>query len=96
VGAGAVDVSRHFSYYAFEGATGESVWKHTSGTFHKDLEGASDELTPQDDYRSVGVVRGYVSGGAGRRLLPPMDTQETVGVLLLCCAQFRVAKQTKG
>jgi hypothetical protein len=49
-------VSRHFSYYAFEGGKGESVWKHASGAFHKDLEASSDELQPQEDYRWVGCV----------------------------------------
>lgn len=47
----AVDVSRHFSYYAFEGGKGESVWKHASGAFHKDLEESADELQPQDFYK---------------------------------------------
>ncbi|KAF8060078.1 hypothetical protein HT031_005017 [Scenedesmus sp. PABB004] len=49
--AGGVDVSRHFSYYAFEGGRGESVWKHASGAFQTDLEASADELTPQDDFR---------------------------------------------
>lgn len=48
---GGVDVSRHFSYYAFEGGKGESVWKHASGAFQKDLQESSEELRPQDDYR---------------------------------------------
>lgn len=59
-----VDVSRHFSYYAFEGGHGESIWKHASGAFHKDLEASADELRPQEDYRCVvvgcGVFRGCV------------------------------------
>ncbi|WIA13628.1 hypothetical protein OEZ85_007192 [Tetradesmus obliquus] len=47
-----VDVSRHFDYHAFEGGRGEAVWKHTSGSFQQqDLEGSSEELRPQDDFR---------------------------------------------
>eukprot|EP00775_Hariotina_reticulata_P004628 gene4628-4882_t len=48
---GGVDISRHFSYYAFDGAKGQSVWKHASGAFQKDLEATSEELRPQDDFR---------------------------------------------
>jgi hypothetical protein len=48
---GGVDVSRHFNYHAFEGGRGEAVWKHTSGAFQQDLEGSSEELRPQDDFR---------------------------------------------
>jgi hypothetical protein len=48
---GGVDVSRHFDYHAFEGGKGEAVWKHTSGAFQQDLEGSSEELRPQDDFR---------------------------------------------
>jgi hypothetical protein len=49
---GGVDVSRHFDYHAFEGGRGEAVWKHTSGSFQKqELEGSSEELRPQDDFR---------------------------------------------
>ena len=48
---GGVDVSRHFNYYAFEGGRGETVWKHNSGAFQKDLEESSEELRPQDDFR---------------------------------------------
>jgi hypothetical protein len=45
-------VSRHFDYHAFEGGRGEAVWKHTSGSFQKqELEGSSEELRPQDDFR---------------------------------------------
>lgn len=46
-----VDVSRHFSYYAFEGGRGEQVWTHSSGAFQKDLAESSEELRPQDDFR---------------------------------------------
>jgi hypothetical protein len=48
-----VDASRHFSYYAYEGGRGESLWQHTSDAFHKDLDSSSDELRPQEDYRCV-------------------------------------------
>jgi hypothetical protein len=61
---GGVDVSRHFSYYAFDGAKGQSVWKHASGAFQKDLEASSDELRPQDDFRwALGRVTAQSSSG---------------------------------
>jgi hypothetical protein len=51
LGAGA-DASRHFDYYAFEGATGEARWSHTAGSFHGgELEAAAEELTPQHSFR---------------------------------------------
>lgn len=60
---GGVDVSRHFSYYAFEGGKGESVWKHTSGAFQQDLEGSSEELRPQDDFRWVEILHSKSGSG---------------------------------
>lgn len=46
-----VDRSRHFNYYAFDGATGSTRWKHESEDFHRDLDGLADRLTPQHNYR---------------------------------------------
>jgi hypothetical protein len=85
-GAGSVagvDSSRHFSYYAYEGATGAYLWSHTSTAFKKDLEEDADELQPQHNFRwgcegvcggcgSVAVcveggVVGFFLGGGGGR-----------------------------
>ena len=46
-----VDRSRHFNYYAFDGATGSTRWRHESEDFHRDLDGLADRLTPQHNYR---------------------------------------------
>jgi hypothetical protein len=64
-----VDSSRHFSFYAFEGGHGESIWKHTSDAFHKDLENSADELRPQEDYRWVSSRSPVSAGGGGRAYL---------------------------
>ena len=49
-----VDTSRHFNYFAFEGARGVQRWHHASTDFHKDLVDLSNELQPQNDYRCGG------------------------------------------
>lgn len=50
-GAGA-DVSRHFDYYSFEGASGEARWNHRADDFHgEELEAASEELQPQMNFK---------------------------------------------
>ena len=48
---GAVDRSRHFNYYAFDGASGNLRWKHESDDFHRNLDDLADKLTPQHNYR---------------------------------------------
>lgn len=53
---GGVDVSRHFNYYAFEGGSGEQVWKHVSGAFQKNLADNAEELRPQHDFRYAGSL----------------------------------------
>eukprot|EP00195_Chlamydomonas_chlamydogama_P008599 CAMPEP_0202890806 /NCGR_PEP_ID=MMETSP1392-20130828/1099_1 /ASSEMBLY_ACC=CAM_ASM_000868 /TAXON_ID=225041 /ORGANISM="Chlamydomonas chlamydogama, Strain SAG 11-48b" /LENGTH=667 /DNA_ID=CAMNT_0049574447 /DNA_START=241 /DNA_END=2241 /DNA_ORIENTATION=+ len=46
-----LDASRHFSYYAFEGGSGDERWHHSGADFHKDLEDLAGELRPQNDFR---------------------------------------------
>eukprot|EP00238_Polyblepharides_amylifera_P006621 CAMPEP_0196591354 /NCGR_PEP_ID=MMETSP1081-20130531/69302_1 /TAXON_ID=36882 /ORGANISM="Pyramimonas amylifera, Strain CCMP720" /LENGTH=702 /DNA_ID=CAMNT_0041914685 /DNA_START=132 /DNA_END=2240 /DNA_ORIENTATION=+ len=46
-----VDKSRHFNYYAFEGASGKQRWKHESADFHRDASILADALTPQHHYK---------------------------------------------
>ena len=48
---GRVDRSRHFNYYAFEGATGTMRWKHESEDFHRNVEAMAEQLVPQHNYR---------------------------------------------
>lgn len=48
---GSVDVSRHFSYYAWEGASGRILWKHQGEDFHRDSAAQSEQVTPQHNYR---------------------------------------------
>ncbi|KAK9789953.1 hypothetical protein WJX73_002050 [Symbiochloris irregularis] len=43
--------ARHFSYYAFEGATGEARWTHEGSSFHSDLVGLAESVTPQHNMR---------------------------------------------
>jgi hypothetical protein len=50
-GSGA-DVSRHFDYFAFEGAAGEPRWSHRAGAFHgEEVAAASEALTPQHSFK---------------------------------------------
>ncbi|BDA41145.1 hypothetical protein COCOBI_01-8000 [Coccomyxa sp. Obi] len=46
-----VDVSRHFSYYAFDGGSGALRWKHEGADFHRDTERLAEELMPALDFR---------------------------------------------
>ncbi|KAK9916603.1 hypothetical protein WJX75_004756 [Coccomyxa subellipsoidea] len=46
-----VDVSRHFSYYAFDGGSGAPRWKHEGADFHRDTERLSQQLLPALDFR---------------------------------------------
>eukprot|EP00210_Caulerpa_lentillifera_P006288 g6007.t1 len=45
------DYSRHFSVYAFEGASGTSRWRHVGSEFNKDLHEIKDNTTPQKYYK---------------------------------------------
>ncbi|EIE27009.1 hypothetical protein COCSUDRAFT_83568 [Coccomyxa subellipsoidea C-169] len=45
-----VDISRHFSYYAFDGGFGALRWKHEAN-FHRDTEKLSQQLLPALDFR---------------------------------------------
>ncbi|CAI5957966.1 unnamed protein product [Closterium sp. NIES-64] len=52
VSEGAAGVNeRHFSYYAFDGATGAMRWKHDSKDFHRDMSALSQQLLPQHNYK---------------------------------------------
>lgn len=42
--------SRHFSYFAFEGATGALRWMHEAKDFHKDLGDMQDQLVQQHGF----------------------------------------------
>mmetsp|Transcript_9037 Transcript_9037/g.25956 ORF Transcript_9037/g.25956 Transcript_9037/m.25956 type:complete len:704 (-) Transcript_9037:142-2253(-) len=48
---GAVDSSRHFSYFAFDGRSGKERWSHQSKDFHRDAAELSEALIPQHNYR---------------------------------------------
>lgn len=41
---------RHFSYFAFEGATGALRWKHEAEDFHRDLSALQDASSPQHSF----------------------------------------------
>lgn len=47
------DSSRHFSYFAFDGGSGQPRWSHTTSSFHRpeEVEAAAEEVTPQHSYR---------------------------------------------
>ena len=71
-----VDRSRHFNYYAFDGATGSTRWRHESEDFHRDLDGLADRLTPQHNYRlTAQASNGHHYGEAACR-----DFRESVVV----------------
>eukprot|EP00271_Cylindrocystis_brebissonii_P005161 TRINITY_DN17107_c0_g1_i1.p1 TRINITY_DN17107_c0_g1~~TRINITY_DN17107_c0_g1_i1.p1 ORF type:complete len:716 (+),score=145.26 TRINITY_DN17107_c0_g1_i1:201-2348(+) len=42
---------RHFSYYAYDGGSGELRWKHESQDFHRDASALSERLLPQHNYK---------------------------------------------
>ncbi|DBA75927.1 TPA: hypothetical protein ACH3X2_008986 [Trebouxia sp. C0005] len=46
-----VDISRHFSMYAFDGGTGNLRWKHEGEDFHKDAAELQDRTVPQHNHR---------------------------------------------
>ena len=46
-----MDISRHFSMYAFEGGTGGLRWKHEGLDFHKDAAQLQDKTIPQHNHR---------------------------------------------
>ncbi len=46
-----VDISRHFSMYAFDGGTGHLRWKHEGEDFHKDAAELQDRTVPQHNHR---------------------------------------------
>ena len=46
-----VDISRHFSMYALEGATGNLRWRHEGMDFHRDAAELQNLTTPQHNYR---------------------------------------------
>ena len=74
-----VDRSRHFNYYAFDGATGSTRWRHESEDFHRDLDGLADRLTPQHNYRlTAQASNGHHYGEAACR-----DFRESVVVSAL-------------
>lgn len=45
------DVSRHFSYYAFEGGEGHNRWTHEGTDYHRDMGAMRKKLIPQINYR---------------------------------------------
>eukprot|EP00854_Cymbomonas_tetramitiformis_P007008 gene7008-8357_t len=49
--SGTSDRSHHFSYYAFEGATGTELWKHEGQDFHRDGDVLAETLIPQHNYK---------------------------------------------
>lgn len=46
-----VDVSRHFSMYAFEGSKGTPRWRHEGTDFHKDAALLQEVTVPQHNPR---------------------------------------------
>lgn len=46
-----VDISRHFSMYAFEGATGGLRWQHEGLDFHQDTAQLQDKTIPQHNHK---------------------------------------------
>lgn len=46
-----VDISRHFSMYAFDGGTGNLRWKHEGEDFHKDAAELQGTTVPQHNHR---------------------------------------------
>lgn len=44
VASGGADVSRHFSYYAFEGASGVPRWHHEGSDFHRDAAELAEQV----------------------------------------------------
>eukprot|EP00899_Mesostigma_viride_P010191 jgi/Mesvir1/19173/Mv01192-RA.2 len=47
---------RHFSYFAYEGSSGNLRWKHDSHDFHRDASALSQELLPQHNYKLDAVA----------------------------------------
>ncbi|KAK9806239.1 hypothetical protein WJX72_006852 [[Myrmecia] bisecta] len=46
-----VDLSRHFSYHALDGADGSLRWKHEGTDFHRDTAELAEQVIPQHNYR---------------------------------------------
>lgn len=44
-------MSRHFSMYAFEGATGIPRWRHEGSDFHTDTAQLQEQTVPQHNHR---------------------------------------------
>ena len=50
-GASGVDLTRHFSYHAYEAGRGTPRWKHEGMDFHRDMHQLVEEMIPQHNYR---------------------------------------------
>eukprot|EP00803_Ostreobium_quekettii_P002515 evm.model.scf_113.4 EVM.evm.TU.scf_113.4 scf_113:72029-79810(+) len=46
-----VDLSRHFSYHAYEASKGRLRWKHEGTDFHRGMQQLADQMIPQHNYR---------------------------------------------
>eukprot|EP00884_Botryococcus_braunii_P007301 jgi/Botrbrau1/16572/Bobra.0068s0003.2 len=46
-----IDITRHFSYYAFSGSDGALRWKHEPEDFHRNVGELREEIIPQHNYR---------------------------------------------